>query len=160
MTKVDYGSMPLQWLRWVDGRRWRLRRVIVLACIVAVVTGSCASVFTTGGNSDDGLRAQVDPIVDNIIDGMRTEDYAKYSRDFSESLKKALTEGAFLRDNRDMRSQLGECKSGEYMGFMNQAGSTMVLYKARFSKTEDDLLIRLSVSKEQDRYLVVGIWVQ
>lgn len=46
------------------------------------------------------------------------------------------------------------------MGFLNQKLYTIVLWKGKFSETKNDILIKLVLSKRQDKIMVVGLWFQ
>lgn len=63
-----------------------------------------------------------------------------------------------------MRSELlkkvGKYQDKQYLGFLNQQRYTIVLWKGKFAESKDDILIKLVLSKRQDRTVVVGLWFQ
>jgi len=56
--------------------------------------------------------------------------------------------------------KLGKYKSKEYLGFLNQERYTIVLWKGKFAESNNDILIKLVLSKRQDKTVVVGLWFQ
>ena len=112
------------------------------------------------GKTDEEVQLVAESIIDTILTGMKTEDYAMYSKDFDETMKEALTEEAFLAANKQILESMGDYKSREYLGFLNQGEMTVILWKGTFDKTDNDLLIKLVVSKREDKHLVAGLWFQ
>lgn len=106
------------------------------------------------------MRAIGEPILDGILEGFAEDDYVKYSKDFDDMLKESISEKKFLETDSQIRGSIGNYKSREYLGFLVNGEMTVVLWKARFDKSEDDVLIKLVVSKRGDKYPVTGLWFQ
>lgn len=137
-----------------------MRRVICVGISLAMVVAFVSAFAGVIGKTDNEVRTIAEPILDNILKGMKTSDYASYSRDFNNTMKKGLPEKKFLAVNQQIRNQLGDYKSREYLGFLKKRGMTVVLWKSTFDKSKDDILIKLTVSKQKDKYLVTGLWFQ
>jgi hypothetical protein len=112
------------------------------------------------GKTDEEVQLIAEPVLNTILAGMKTEDYAMYSKDFDGTMKEALTEEAFLAANKQILESMGEYKSRKYLGFLNQGEMTVVLWKGSFEKTENDFLIKLVVSKQEGKHVVTGLWFQ
>jgi hypothetical protein len=137
-----------------------MRYVIYVVVISAMVVVS-ASVFAgVIGKTNEEVRAIAEPILDNILEGFKTDDYVKYSRDLDDTLKETIPENKFLETDRQIESFIGNYQSREYLGFLTKGQMTVVLWKGRFDRSVDDVLIKLVVSKRKDRYLVTGLWFQ
>jgi len=133
----------------------------IAGCLVCVLVISVASIYADViGNTDDEVRRIADPIMDNILDGMKSEDYMKYSRDFAKIMKGALPKEKFLTGNEQIKIIFGQYVSREYLGFLKKGNMTLVLWKARFDKTTDHVLIKLTLSKQDGKYLVTGLFFQ
>jgi hypothetical protein len=129
---------------------------ITLICILCIsVSLSSAEVV---GNDKDEVRKITEPILDNILEGFSENDYQMYCRDFDDTLKEAVSEKKFIDTDSQIEHSIGNCVSREYLGFLNKGRMTVVLWKGRFDKAEDDVLIKLVVSKRNGRYLVTGLW--
>ncbi len=112
------------------------------------------------GDTNEEVKAVANPILDSILDGMKTNDYTKYSKDFDDTMKNALPKEAFLAANKQIRDYMGEYKSREYLGFLKKNNMTVILWKSVFDKSEDEFLVKLIISKQKDKYLVTGLWFQ
>jgi len=112
------------------------------------------------GKTNEEVRAIAEPILDNILQGFKTDDYVKYSRDLDDTLKETISENKFLETDRQIEGSIGNYQSREYLGFLTKDQMTVVLWKGRFDRSVDDVLIKLVVSKRKDRYLVTGLWFQ
>ena len=112
------------------------------------------------GKTDEEVQLVAESVLDTILTGMKTENYATYSKDFDETMKEALPEEAFLAANKQILESMGEYKSREYLGFLNKGEMTVILWKGTFDKTDDHLLIKLTLSKREDKCLVTGLWFQ
>jgi hypothetical protein len=131
--------------------------------IWSVITGMLLF-STANANVINGTKEKVqavgDSLLNNLLDGMKTNDYAKYSRDFDATMKSVLPEKAFIATNKQIIELFGEYKNSEYLGFLNQKKMTMFLWKGFFSKSQDDILIKLVVSEIDGKYLISGLWFQ
>ena len=105
------------------------------------------------GQTDQMVEFIATPILDNILEGMKSHDYRKVSADFDVSMK-SFPEKEFYR----ISDLFGYYKEKQYLGFYIKSKMTIVLWKARFDKMEDDVLVTLVVSKEADKYVVTGLW--
>ena len=97
---------------------------------------------------DDEVKAIADPILDNILDGMKIENYALYSKNFGNKLMSKIDKKEFLKKNKAINNRIGVFESREYLGFLSQKKSTIVLFKCKFSDSLDDVLIRLVLNKK------------
>jgi hypothetical protein len=137
-----------------------MRYVIYVVVISAMVVVSASAFAGVIGKTNEEVRAIAEPILDNILEGFKTDDYVKYSRDLDDTLKETIPENKFLETDRQIESSIGNYQSREYLGFLTKGQMTVVLWKGRFDRSVDDVLIKLVVSKRKDKYLVTGLWFQ
>ena len=112
------------------------------------------------GTTDKEVQAATGPVLDNILEGFRMNDYAMYSKDFAATLKESVSQKRFLEIDHHFEETIGECAEKKYLGFITKGEMTVALWKARFTKSEDDVLIRLVLSKRDDEYFVTSLWFQ
>lgn len=112
------------------------------------------------GKNDKQVRAVADPILDNLLTSFNAGDYAKYSRDFDDTLKEMMPEEKFQKVREDLFKKIGKYRSRQYLGYLTQNKQTVALWKGKFGNTGSDILIKLSVSKRKDKNVVVGLWFQ
>lgn len=137
-----------------------MRYFIYLLIISGIVFSEVSSFCGAIGKTDEEVRAIAEPILDSILEGFKTDDYGKYSKDFDNMLKESISEKKFLDTDRQIQGSIGNYQSREYLGFLVKGQRTLVLWKGRFDRSEDDVLIKLVVSKRNNKYLVTGLWFQ
>ena len=126
------------------------RIVIVLAVSFLPVFGFAEVI----GNTDEIIENIANPILNNVLDGIKTGNAEKYSKDFKVSMR------MFMQKYDQVQAQIGNWKVYQYLGFLNRETETVVLWKGRFTRTDNDVLIKMAISKENGKYLVVGLWFQ
>jgi hypothetical protein len=130
----------------------------ILALIVLLVAMPATAAFV--GTDNDQVKAVAEPILDNLLAGFNQGNYAQYSKNFDATLREAIPEKKFQQVREEILKKLGAFKSKKYLGFLNQQAHTVVLCKGAFAGTKDDVLIKLVLSKRQDKVVVVGLWFQ
>ena len=109
--------------------------------------------------TEQKVQAIADPIIDNILQAMKKGDYGAFTRDFERGLKQKLDSTLFESRREEYKKKIGEYGSRTYLGSLDQGGMTVILWKSRFSGTDDDVLLKLFLSKEGDRILVKGFHI-
>jgi len=137
-----------------------MKHIVCVGIILATVLLSISTFGGVIGKTDKGVRTIAEPILDSILEGFKTSDYTKYSKDFDDTLKGAISQKKISEVNHQIKSSIGNYRSREYLGFLTKGRMTVVLWRGRFGKSEDDVLIRLVVSKRGNKYLVTGPWFQ
>jgi hypothetical protein len=132
--------------------------VSFLILMVLLVTMPAAAAFV--GTDDAQVQAVAEPILDNLLAGFNQGNYAQYSKDFDATLREAIPEKKFQQVREQILKKLGAFKSKKYLGFLNQQAYTVVLWKGVFAGTQDNILIKVVLSKRQDKVVVVGLWFQ
>ncbi len=93
-------------------------------------------------------------IVDRMLKGINKDDYALYSGNFFKGLKDQVKEKDFKALNDDLKKQIGEYKSRKFMDILNKKLVDIFLWKAKFTKTDEDVLIRLFLIEDEGQYKV------
>jgi hypothetical protein len=132
--------------------------VSFLILMVLLVTMPAAAAFV--GTDDAQVQAVAEPILDNLLAGFNQGNYAQYAKDFDATLREAIPEKKFQQVREQILKKLGAFKSKKYLGFLNQQAYTVVLWKGVFAGTQDNILIKMVLSKRQDKVVVVGLWFQ
>ena len=96
--------------------------------------------------------------LDKLIDAYENSDYIEYSQLFSKDVRKILTKSVFLAGNKKIKYDLGKYISREYLGFLKENEMTVFLWKAQFTKTQNDVLVRLTLSKQNGKNMVMGFY--
>ena len=93
-------------------------------------------------------------MVDRMLNGINKDDYALYSGNFFKGLKDQVKEKDFKALNDDLKKQIGEYKSRKFMDILNKKLVDIFLLKAKFTKTDEDVLIRLFLIEDEGQYKV------
>lgn len=133
-----------------------MRLVIFIACF-SVSSWALADVI---GYADKEVQEIAEPILDGILQGFKDNDYTQYAKNFDDMLKESVPEKRFLAVDQQIEGSMGEFKSREYLGFLNQGQITVILWKGQFEKSENDILIKLVISKRANTFVVTGLWFQ
>lgn len=127
---------------------------ILLCSLFLPMSGLCADTKVNPGLVEEESRNYVV----NIFQGLAVGDYVAYSRNFSEQMRKAHTREDFLAVQKRVQKFLGKSLSLDYLGFYVQRGSIITLFRGRFSKDKDDVLIKLVLESRGGALAVSGIW--
>jgi hypothetical protein len=106
------------------------------------------------------VRQYADPMVDNILAGMRFDDFQRYGRDFDPALKVLGFRTQFFEANRKIKAAYGDYVAREYLGALRRPEGYLVLWKGRFSRTPEQVLIKLELKQENKKYVVTGMWLE
>jgi len=108
---------------------------------------------------NDKFRERYTQILDDIFKGIYEGDYTKFGRNLTEQMRAAQTRQSFLELQTKVQTNLGKLSSLEYLGFYSQGPYTMVLFKAKFKKDKDDVLITLVSDRQAADPKVGGLWL-
>jgi len=104
------------------------------------------------------VRSYADPIAENILTAINTDDYAKYSENFDDVMKTAMPEALFQQTNAAIKDKIGEYISKEFWKIDTQNQYTIVFYKARFTQETADVTVQIAFHEVSGKNLVSGLW--
>lgn len=133
------------------------RLLVVLSMVLLTLSPAVAALIA---QNDKEVRAIAEPILDTVLSGFNKNNYAAYSQYFDDTLKDAIPEKKFQQVRSDILKKLGKYQSHTYLGYQTKGNFTVVLWKGRFSKATDDVLIKLVLSRRVDKVQVSGLWFQ
>jgi len=131
--------------------------VLAVAALGLLITAALAAPV---GTKDRQVKALAEPILDNLMKGFNQGDYAQFSKNFDQTMRETITEKNFQQVRDDLLKKWGKYKSKKFLGFLNQETYTIILWKAAFADTKRDVLIKLVLSKSQDKIFVSGLWFE
>ena len=107
---------------------------------------------------DDQIRQIATDKITSIMKSIESQNYEQYSKDFSDKMKAAQKPDDFMALCKKMDSSLGKLVSIDFIGYFIQGNDTIALFKAKYSKTGDDVLVRLVLDLNSPKQNVVGLW--
>ncbi|MFH1063263.1 MAG: hypothetical protein V1747_10340 [Candidatus Omnitrophota bacterium] len=140
-----------------------LRSFLVIALLFSLLGSmiySADAQAATRNKTNQEMKDVADPIMDNILEGVNLDDYIAYSKDFDQALKVLGARTKFFQVSRYLKKTMGNYMYREYMGSLQKDNLVVVLWKATFDKSQEDVLIKLFLTKENNRYVVKGLRFQ
>lgn len=131
---------------------------ILLLSFLCVFSWSHAGAAAVNVDDPEQIKTRATMLIEEIIQGISEGDYSLYSRQFSRPMKESQTRENFLELQRSLQKAIGKFQSLQYLGFYAQHGNLITLFKARFSKDKDDVLIRLVIEGYGADSKVTGLW--
>jgi hypothetical protein len=137
--------------------RFRSPSVLALLMLAAALIQT-GSAFSAEKQDPERIQGYATDISQGIIQGIAEGDFDKYATDFSEAMRKAVNRETFLLLQKNLQKKVGKFQSMEYLGSYVQEGDIITLFKARFSKTKDDVLVKLVLDHHKPAPRVTGLW--
>ncbi len=134
-----------------------MKKMLLPLVLVFSLLSSVSEAAESHGNADQ-IKDQATAALERIIQAISEGDYGLYTRDFSKRMKDSQDRESFLNLQSNLRRGLGKFKSMEYLGFYIQYGGAITLFKARFSKEKEDVLIKLVLDLQKSPPQVNGLW--
>lgn len=124
---------------------------LIMFFIIALYSVSFAQ------DSEKDIKATAEKYLDNLLAGIKENNYEKYSRDFNVDLKKSLTKEYLTTVKSNMEQNFGNYKSRQYLGLLKKGERILVLWKSAFDGTKNDVLIQLFLTKKDNKYQITGV---
>jgi len=131
-------------------------RALTAWTLVLLSAGALCALDTK--RDPDLIASRATAIVHRIMQGISEGDYSLYTQDFAKVMKDSQTREGFLEVQRNLQKTLGKFQSVEYLGFYEQYGGIITLFKSRFSKEKEDVLIKLVLDGKKAGLQVTGLW--
>ncbi|RKY37428.1 MAG: hypothetical protein DRP78_01135 [Candidatus Omnitrophota bacterium] len=125
--------------------------LVVLMVFFAGIANGYAEVI---GNADTEVKNIAAPLLDSVILGLEKNSYSAYTQNFAQN---KISKQRFSEINKKIASWLGSYLNSEYLGFLNKGGNTLVFWKGTFEKTQDEILIKMKITKINDKNLIIGL---
>lgn len=107
----------------------------LLAVLALAACGGMQAKVLTGADADAVLKF-AEPATDNLLAGLNAGDYAVFSRDFDEEMKKGLPESAMPQMKTQVSDKIGKYVSREVTKIEEVGAYYRITYTARFEGEE------------------------
>lgn len=126
----------------------RFKIALLFIVMAGLLTAMAACNAPKAEKVDVGeVQPYADPAADKIISGINEKDYAKFSGDFDQAMKEAVTEAKF----NEIVEQLGQCESLGITGADRVQGYTRAYYKVKSGKLNREVTFMIVFSASGDR---------
>lgn len=134
------------------------KRIFMLVAAVLMAAGVLAG---CGGMKESDV-AYANDMTENMLQGLSQNDYGVFSRDFSETLKGAIDETAFAAMADQITPVIGTYESKAFAQAadtkQNDVTYTMVVYKAKYSDEDADVLVTVTFGGEEGSKMIEGVF--
>lgn len=107
--------------------------------------------------SDSEIRALAQPVFDEVMAAHEAADYARLLPHLSAEMQEAMTEETFEEIVGEHLASLGDLSATDYLGSLHKADATQVLWKARYSESDAEVLWQLFLAQVDGKVQVVGL---
>ena len=109
--------------------------------------------------SDEELLNLAEPILDNILDGARTDNYEKFSRDFHKDFADMVDAEQFKSQRIISAKKNGNIKKDrKFLKCLRNEHCVIILWVGEFEKLKGEILTGLNLRSFDNEVKVVGIW--
>lgn len=132
----------------------KIKTFLILFLILFLLT-SCITKIDV-----NKVREFADPIVENLLISRNEKDYERYSKDFSDEMKRVVTKEKFLESINLIEGKIGKYIVGskELYSAIKQKNYIIVTYKAKFTNETSDVIIRIVFEEINGEMKVSGEW--
>lgn len=137
--------------------KWSLRilfTILLLAGGLAACSGEVGEKLE--GEARDDALAYIDPITENLLEGLTTRDYATFSQDFNDEMKTSIDTTRFEALAKQLDDQIGAYQSHSIDTVTDFGKMITAEYQSVFAKT-DKVKIVVTVTKEEP-HQVTGLY--
>ena len=134
--------------------------VLLLAMLFASLLTACGGTNETEltGEQKEAVLAFSEAKTDNMMAGMKTGDYAVFSKDFDQAMLNAMPADAFDKFKQDYDGRLGAYVSHKVNRVMQSESGKFVavIYDTVFEK--DEAVTMRVVFRAEDPHEISGLW--
>jgi len=118
------------------------------------------SYLTPFGNTQEEALNNLIPIVNLAINAHVEGDYQQFSSVCSKRFLSQVTQESFELAYHQFQPQMGAFIAKTLVTIIKQRGQTVLVYIAKFSMTDDDVLIRIAFCKEGEVIKVDWMYIE
>jgi len=132
----------------------KIKILIFLIFLVSILSFSCSKIDV------NKVREYADPMTENLLIGRNERDYEKYSKDFSDEMKNAVTYEKFIESVNLIEGKIGKYIEGSKKFYLatKQDKYIIVTYKAKFTDETSDVLVRIVFEEKDGVMKISGEW--
>ena len=116
----------------------KIKIIIFLISLIITLNLSCSKIDV------NEVREYADPMTENLLIGRNEKNYEKYSKDFSDKMKEAVSEEKFLESIDLIEGKIGKYieNSKKFDSVTKNNNYIIVTYKAKFTNESNNVTVR------------------
>jgi len=117
----------------------KIKIIIFLISLFIILSLSCSKINV------NEVREYADPMTENLLIGRNEKNYEKYSKDFSDEMKEAVSEEKFLESINLIEGKIGKYieNSKKFDSATKNNKYIIVIYKAKFTNESSNVTVRV-----------------
>ena len=114
---------------------------------------------TFGSTKAEALRLLM-PVVDRALHAHQVADYRQFLSVVTDELAGKTSEERFMRAHRDVAPKLGALQSKSFLASLRRNKDPMLVFCAKYSSTQDDILISVTFENGTEPPLINWLWIE
>ncbi len=116
--------------------------------------------FGTFGETDKEALQLLMPVIDRALHAHRVGNYQEFVSVITSDLARKITEEGFMKAHHEIAPQLGTLQSKCFLASLQRGKNPMFLFSAKYSGTEDDVLINVTFKSGTEPPLIDWLWIE
>lgn len=116
--------------------------------------------FGTFGLTDKEALQRLLPVVDTALYAHQVGNYQEYLSVITSELAEKVSEEGFLKAHRELAPQLGTLQSKSFLASLSRGNNPMMIFSAKFSGTQDDIVINITFKSGTNPPLIDWLWIE
>ena len=112
------------------------------------------------GSEPTQALESVEPILDDLLAAHEKVNYEQFAGHLQQSVREKMQQQQFQQAATETNKRLGRFLRREFLGGLRRDGRPMLLWAAKFSNSDNDILISLILAQEDDRTAVHWFWLE
>lgn len=130
-------------------------KIFILIIFLLIFIISCATKIDV-----KKIREYADPLTENLLTGRNERNYEKYSKDFSDDMKRIVSIEKFLESIDLIEGKIGKYIEGSKKFYLltTHKNYIIVTYKAKFTDEISDVNVRIVFEEVEGIMKISGEW--
>jgi len=111
------------------------------------------------GNTQEEALTKAEPIVDGILKAQDNGDFDAFCSYFEGALKQNITAQDFQKNQQNIQNSMGNLRAKTFVTSLKRDGLLGLVFKCKFSKSEDDFMVTITLNDSADPLKATGIWI-
>lgn len=133
-----------------------VKQTVYLLVILLVL--SIAGVAAAGADEEKFIAA-AHQITDEMLTGLKENNYQKFSANFDGKMKENLTETQFRQLQANIKANIGDCISRDFVRLEKKGEYRIAIYHAAFSREPQSVVVQTVFSQIDGKVYVSGFWL-
>ncbi len=116
--------------------------------------------FGSFGDTKANALERLTPVLDSALKAHESGDYALFRSLISDALADKISAQAFRQAHEEIQPQFGELESLHVLAALRRGEDPMLICVARYSKTDDDILIKATFKNATHPPKLDSLWIE